>query len=196
MAGPTSHRLTYCSINLFPTSLTRCGRARFARTLRCCPAGKGSGPWISRSARFLLSPVNEDDSISPSSSTFAPAGLSAGRWPSTCPANWSLKPWSKPSARSPGTCRAIFHRDRGRPNAAVVPIARYCAARACVKAWTESFIGTLKVEKLQGARFIDAVGARTELSASIDSYYNTHRQHSSLSCKLPSKFEADLPFKN
>ena len=63
-------------------------------------------------------------------------------------------------------------------------------------AWTESFIGTLKVEKLQGARFIDAVGARTELSASIDSYYNTHRQHSSLSCKLPSKFEADLPFKN
>lgn len=80
MARPTSHRLAYCSINLVSTRLTRCGRARFARTLRCCPAGKDSDLWISRAARFLLSPVNEDDSISPSSSTFAPAGLSAGWW--------------------------------------------------------------------------------------------------------------------
>ena len=40
-------------------------------------------------------------------------------------------------------------------------------------AWTESFMGTLKAEMLQGGTFIDAHDARTELFAYIEAYYNT-----------------------
>lgn len=47
-------------------------------------------------------------------------------------------------------------------------------------AWTESFIGTLKAEMLQGGCFLDGSDARTEIFAYIESYYNTQRKHSSL----------------
>jgi transposase InsO family protein len=59
-------------------------------------------------------------------------------------------------------------------------------------AWTESFIGTLKHEMLQGGCFIDADDARTELFAYIDAYYNTRRRHSSLDYQTPANFEAKL----
>lgn len=61
---------------------------------------------------------------------------------------------------------------------------------------TESFIGTLKAEMLQGGCLIDVLDARTELFAYIDSYYNTHRMHPSLAYKSPSQFETDLHSNN
>ena len=59
-------------------------------------------------------------------------------------------------------------------------------------AWTESFIGTLKAEMLQGGSFIDETDARTKLFAYIESYYNTQRRHSSLNYKTPAQFEAQI----
>ena len=44
-------------------------------------------------------------------------------------------------------------------------------------AWTESFMGTLKTEMLQDGSFSAHADARIEISASIESYYNTHRKH-------------------
>ena len=57
-------------------------------------------------------------------------------------------------------------------------------------AWTESFIGTLKTEMLADGSFIAHADARIELFAYIESYYNTHRKHSSLGYKTPASFEA------
>lgn len=59
-------------------------------------------------------------------------------------------------------------------------------------AWSESFIGTLKTEMLQGGCFIDEHDARTEIFAFIEAYYNTHRKHSSLHYLSPAQFEAHL----
>ena len=57
-------------------------------------------------------------------------------------------------------------------------------------AWTESFIGTLKHEMLQGGCFEDASDARTEIFEYIDGYYNTQRKHSSLGYITPIQFKA------
>ena len=59
-------------------------------------------------------------------------------------------------------------------------------------AWTESFIGTLKTEMLADGTFITHADARIELFASIESYYNTHRKHSSLGYQTPASFEAHI----
>ena len=59
-------------------------------------------------------------------------------------------------------------------------------------AWTESFIGTLKHEMLQGGCFDTPEDARTEIFEYIEGYYNTHRKHSSLGYKTPVQFEAQL----
>jgi len=59
-------------------------------------------------------------------------------------------------------------------------------------AWSESFIGTLKSEMLQGGRFIDENDARIEIFSYIDGYYNTERKHSALGYLSPSKFESIL----
>jgi putative transposase len=59
-------------------------------------------------------------------------------------------------------------------------------------AWTESFIGTLKREMLQGGCFENANDARIEIFEYIDGYYNTHRKHSSLGYQTPSQFEAEI----
>ena len=56
-------------------------------------------------------------------------------------------------------------------------------------AWTESMIGTLKAEMVQGGVFEDEEEARTELFAYLDSYYNIKRKHSSLDYQTPSEFE-------
>lgn len=57
-------------------------------------------------------------------------------------------------------------------------------------AWTESFMGTLKREMLQGGRFEDLTDARLELFEYIEGYYNNQRKHSSLGYLTPNQFEA------
>ena len=56
-------------------------------------------------------------------------------------------------------------------------------------AWTESFMGTLKSEMLQDGCFLNDQDARIEIFSYIESYYNTHRKHSSLGYKTPAQFE-------
>ena len=63
-------------------------------------------------------------------------------------------------------------------------------------AWTESFMGTLKTEMLQDGSCSGPADARIELFAFIESYYNTHRKHSSLEYKTPAAFEAHINSNN
>ena len=98
--------------------------------------------------------------------------------------------------------RPIFHSDRGsqygskafRQLLAAHPFRQSMSARANPyhNAWTESFMGTLKAEMLQGGTFIDAHDARTEIFAYIEAYYNTRRKHSSLAYQTPFQFESNL----
>jgi putative transposase len=98
--------------------------------------------------------------------------------------------------------RAIFHSDRGsqygstpfRKALAKAGLRQSMSARANPydNAWTESFIGTLKHEMLQGGYFQNAGDARTEIFEYIEGYYNTHRKHSSIGYKTPSQFEAQI----
>jgi transposase InsO family protein len=100
----------------------------------------------------------------------------------------------------------IFHSDRGSQygSAAYRALLRQAGIRqsmsACANpyhnAWTESFMGTLKTEMLQGGSFISHADARIELFAFIESYYNTHRKHSSLGYKTPASFEAQINSNN
>ncbi len=97
---------------------------------------------------------------------------------------------------------AIFHSDRGsqygsapfRKALAKAGLRQSMSARANPydNAWTESFIGTLKHEMLQGGCFENASDARIELFEYIDGYYNTHRKHSSLGYQTPNQFEAKI----
>jgi putative transposase len=97
---------------------------------------------------------------------------------------------------------AIFHSDRGsqygsapfRKALAKAGLRQSMSARANPydNAWTESFIGTLKHEMLQGGCFDNATDARTEIFEYIEGYYNTHRKHSSLGYKTPNQFEAQI----
>jgi len=96
----------------------------------------------------------------------------------------------------------IFHSDRGsqygsalfRRALAQAGLRQSMSARAHPydNAWTESFIGTLKHEMLQGGCFENAGDARTEIFEYIEGYYNTHRKHSALGYLSPSQFEAHL----
>ena len=100
------------------------------------------------------------------------------------------------------TDATIFHSDRGsqygsapfRKALAQAGLRQSMSARANPydNAWTESFIGTLKHEMLQGGCFENASDARLEIFEYIDGYYNTHRKHSSLGYQTPSQFEAHL----
>jgi putative transposase len=51
-------------------------------------------------------------------------------------------------------------------------------------------MGRLKTEMLQDGSCIAHADANVEIFAFIESYYNTHRQHSSLGYKTPAAFEA------
>jgi transposase InsO family protein len=96
----------------------------------------------------------------------------------------------------------IFHSDRGsqyasslfRTALAQAGLRQSMSARANPyhNAWTESFIGTLKHEMLQGGCFDNAADAQTEIFEYIEGYYNTHRIHSALGYKTPSQFEASI----
>ena len=93
----------------------------------------------------------------------------------------------------------IFHSDRGsqygsalfRTALANAGLRQSMSARANPydNAWTESVIGTLKRELLQGGCFADAFVARPQLFAYIDGYYNTRRRHSALGYHSPLHFE-------
>jgi putative transposase len=94
----------------------------------------------------------------------------------------------------------IFHSDRGsqygstpfRSALAKAGLRQSMSARANPydNAWTESFIGTLKLEMLQDGCFENASDAYTEIFDYIEGYYNTHRKHSALDYQTPSQFEA------
>jgi transposase InsO family protein len=96
----------------------------------------------------------------------------------------------------------IFHSDRGsqygstpfRKALAQAGLRQSMSARANPydNAWTESFIGTLKLEMLQDRCFENAGDAQTEIFDYIEGYYNTHRKHSALGYKTPSQFEAHI----
>jgi transposase InsO family protein len=93
----------------------------------------------------------------------------------------------------------IFHSDRGsqygsgafRDLLRQAGLSQSMSARANPyhNAWTESFMGTLKTEMLQDGSFIAYADANVELFAYIESYYNTHRKHSSLGYMTPTTFE-------
>jgi len=97
---------------------------------------------------------------------------------------------------------AIFHSDRGsqygsapfRKALAKAGLRQSMSARANPydNAWTESFIGTLKHEMLQGGCFENAGDAQIEIFEYIEGYYNTHRKHSSLGYQTPNQFEARI----
>jgi transposase InsO family protein len=97
---------------------------------------------------------------------------------------------------------AIFHSDRGsqygsapfRKALATAGLRQSMSARANPydNAWTESFIGTLKHEMLQGRCFENASEAHIEIFEYIEGYYNTHRKHSSLGYQSPNQFEAKI----
>ena len=58
-------------------------------------------------------------------------------------------------------------------------------------AWTESFMGTLKNEMLQGGIFAIEADAQIEIFDFIESCYNHHRKHSSLRNQTPAQFETE-----
>ncbi len=96
----------------------------------------------------------------------------------------------------------IFHSDRGSQYASTA--FRQTLARAGLRqsmsaranpydnAWTESFIGTLKLEMLQDGCFEDATDARIEIFDYINGYYNTQRKHSAIGYQTPTQFESQL----
>jgi transposase InsO family protein len=100
------------------------------------------------------------------------------------------------------THNAIFHSDRGSQYGSIAfrallkqfGLRQSMSARANPyhNAWSESVIGTLKAEMLQGGCFIDQNDAKIELFAYIESYYNTLRKHSSLDYLSPAQFESNL----
>ena len=102
--------------------------------------------------------------------------------------------------------QTIFHSDRGsqygstafRTALAQAGLRQSMSSRANPydNAWTESFIGTLKHEMLQGGCFDNATDARIEIFEYIEGYYNTHRKHSALDYKSPLQFETLLHSKN
>jgi transposase InsO family protein len=95
--------------------------------------------------------------------------------------------------------KPIFHSDRGSQYGSIAyrellsqaGMRQSMSARANPyhNAWTESFMGTLKSEMLQDGCFLNDQDARIEIFSYIESYYNTHRKHSSLGYKTPAQFE-------
>jgi putative transposase len=106
----------------------------------------------------------------------------------------------------PGSNQTIFHSDRGskygstafRQVLASAGLRQSMSARANPydNAWTESFIGTLKQEMLQGGCFETSQDAQTELFEYIEAYYNNQRKHSALGYLTPNQFEHQLSTRN
>jgi len=96
----------------------------------------------------------------------------------------------------------IFHSDRGSQYGSMLfrtaltnaGMRQSMSARANPydNAWSESFIGTLKREMLQGDQFENATDAHLEIFDYIEGYYNTHRKHSAINYLTPNQFEAQI----
>lgn len=101
---------------------------------------------------------------------------------------------ARPKARG-----ALFRSDRGSQygSTALRTVLKQAGMRQSMSAranpydnaWTESFMGTLKREMLQGGCFADATDARLELFDYIDGYYNQQRKHSAIGYLTPNQFE-------
>lgn len=93
----------------------------------------------------------------------------------------------------------IFHSDRGsqygsaefRAILSRASIIQSMSAKANPydNAWTESFMGTLKLEHVHQTRYENESAARTEIFKYIDGYYNTRRKHSAIEYRSPNQFE-------
>jgi putative transposase len=102
----------------------------------------------------------------------------------------------------PKSSQCIFHSDRGsqygskayREAMQAAKMRQSMSARANPyhNAWSESVIGTIKKEMLQGGQFIDQQDAQIEIFSYIEGYYNTIRKHSSLEYLSPIQFEAQI----
>ncbi len=99
-------------------------------------------------------------------------------------------------ARPPGAGRPLSQRPwqpvrrPSRTAAARWPAPKHVrSANPYDNAWTESFIGTLKREMLQGGCFADATDARLELFEYIEAYYNNLRKHSAPRLPQLNQFE-------
>lgn len=98
--------------------------------------------------------------------------------------------------RSP-SAQTIFHSDRGsqygsiafRNELAQIRQSMSRRANPYDNAWTESAIGTIKREMLQGGCFENADDARFEIFEYIEGYYNSRRKHSSIGYQTPNQFE-------
>lgn len=100
--------------------------------------------------------------------------------------------------RAPGR-PTIFHSDRGSQYGSIAyrrllkkaGLRQSMSARANPydNAWTESFIGTLKNEMLQGGCFENQADARTEIFDYLEGYYNTQRKHSAIGYLTPLQYE-------
>jgi putative transposase len=98
--------------------------------------------------------------------------------------------------------KTIFHSDRGSQygsgafrgvlESAGMRQSMSARANPYDNAWTESFIGTLKQEMLQGGVFEDDQDARTEIFDYIEAYYNNQRKHSAIGYQTPIQFENQL----
>jgi len=60
-------------------------------------------------------------------------------------------------------------------------------------AWAESFIKTLKVEEVNGRRYLDFAHAKTCIGTFIEEVYNQQRMHSALNYDSPVEFENRRP---
>jgi putative transposase len=100
--------------------------------------------------------------------------------------------------RNPNS-KTIFHSDRGSQYGSVAfrvelkrcNVLQSMSAKANPydNAWSESFMGTLKKELLQGGVFESQEDARIALFEYIEGYYNTQRKHSSIRYQSPVQFE-------
>lgn len=100
----------------------------------------------------------------------------------------------------------IFHSDRGsqygsarfRSLLARAGASQSMSAKAnpYENAWTESFIGTLKLEHVHQVEYQGEPSARAGLFEYIDGYYNTRRRHSAIDYRTPSEFEQYLLTQN
>jgi len=102
--------------------------------------------------------------------------------------------------RAPGK-NTIFHSDRGSQYGSVafrnslkdfhVIQSMSGKANPYDNAWSESFMGTLKKELLQGGVFETHQDARIALFEYIEGYYNTQRKHSSIGYQTPVELEGN-----
>ena len=93
----------------------------------------------------------------------------------------------------------IFHSDRGSQYGSIAfrdllkkfEITQSMSGKANPydNAWTESFMGTLKLEEVQDQIYEDESTARKCLFEYIEAYYNTRRKHSSIDYMSPIQFE-------